>query len=265
MLVLGAWWGKKPEFSCFLDPLSVQLNDLKAHGHLILNHQNQPVQVKFRLLTVTADNPAKDALEKLKPTNCGLCDQARKVNNNTIVATNVNVLSHVVADFVANRNGHLTVATFPVKDPPAHLRTNESMLADGEQATPEHASHGIKGPIPLALVDDVDLRLPVDYLHDVCLRHANKQLRLWFDSTHRNEAFSVRPEVDAFDRKMKGMKAPAFITRTPKPFSKINHWKGTSPFDSGSISNTHENELLLYLWCQAQNIAALFCTGARWS
>ena len=75
MLILGAWWGAKPNFNCFLLPISEQLNALKDHGFMAENHLNQPVYVTLRLLVTTADNPAKEALENYKSTACGVCHQ----------------------------------------------------------------------------------------------------------------------------------------------------------------------------------------------
>jgi len=75
MLILGAWWGKKPSFQCFLKPLSDHLNELKDNGFLTLNFIGVNINVTLRMLTATADNPAKEALENYKSTACGLCHQ----------------------------------------------------------------------------------------------------------------------------------------------------------------------------------------------
>ena len=75
MQILGAWWGPKPDYTCFLAPLATQLNTMAAEGFMATNHNQQYINVTLRLLTVTADNPAKDALEKLKANACGTCHQ----------------------------------------------------------------------------------------------------------------------------------------------------------------------------------------------
>jgi len=78
MLILGAWWGRKPTFSCFLGPLSDQLNSLKDIGFFAQNHLEENIHVTLRMLTATADNPAKEALDNYKANTCGLCHQVRK-------------------------------------------------------------------------------------------------------------------------------------------------------------------------------------------
>jgi len=124
----------------------------------------------------------------------------------------------------------LNIATFRLKEPLAVIRTTAGMIDDSYLANEEHPVHGIKGFIPLSLVDGVELPLPIDYLHDVCLCHTKRQLKLWFEPSHRKEPFSCRDQVDTFDRRMKEAKAPAFITRPPQPYKKIKHWKGKLGF-----------------------------------
>jgi len=77
MLILGAWWGRKPTFSCFLGPLSEQLNSLKDLGFFAQNHLEENIHVTLRMLTATADNPAKEALDNYKANTCRLCHQVR--------------------------------------------------------------------------------------------------------------------------------------------------------------------------------------------
>ena len=113
------------------------------------------------------------------------------------------------------------------------------MLDDAGHGTEAQPSHGIMGFIPLSLVDDVELALPIDYLHDVCLRHTSRQLHLWFDPGHHAQPFSARAHVDTFDKRMKGAKAPSFISRQPKPFKKISHWKGWRPSSPSGKFETH--------------------------
>jgi hypothetical protein len=132
-----------------------------------------------------------------------------------------------LALFHANINGHLTVPTFPFQDNHP-LRTTESIAADGDIGTPEHPSHGIKGPTALGLIDDFDPVLAFDYQHDACIGHVAKLLDLLFGADNRDEVFSVRDQLPDFDRLMTSVKAPSFISRPPQPYSKISHWKGTN-------------------------------------
>jgi len=80
MVILGAWWGRKPHYSCFLSPLAEQLNILAGDGFVAQNHLQQPVNVTLRMLTATADNPAKEALENYKSSACGQCHQVGKLS-----------------------------------------------------------------------------------------------------------------------------------------------------------------------------------------
>jgi len=128
---------------------------------------------------------------------------------------------------MANAVGVATVPTFPFEsNPNPVIRTKQSFTAGGVNATEQLPVNGIKGPSPMLLIDDCDPVMAFDYSHDVCLGHVKKQLNLWFAPKFQGEAFSFRQEVGNFDRLMRRIKAPSFVSRTPKPFKKIGHWKG---------------------------------------
>jgi hypothetical protein len=207
MLMLGAWFGnqKKPNFRVFLKPLAEQMNRLRG-GFQAVNHQGNPQQISFHLLTTTADNPAKEDIGAYQSTVCGIC--------------------HQVPEFVANVNGHATVPTFPWKQQPATLRTRETIINDAQVAVQTGApSRGIKGPPPLLRFEALDIVQGIDYLHNFCLRVMALLLNLWFSEAHRLKNFSHRNQVDEFDSRMVDTRPPEFISRPPQPFSKIKHWK----------------------------------------
>lgn len=83
---------------------------------------------------------------------------------------------------------------------------------------------GING---LMLFRLMTLILPCDYMHNVCLCVVKKLLMLWFDKKHAHMPTSVRNMLNAFNDAMKRLKLPSFITRTPKTFDDLQHWKGT--------------------------------------
>ena len=206
MIILGAWFGgKKPDFSCFFEPLTEQINSF-GNGKMMMDPNGVMRNVSLRMLTMTADNQAKEALLNYQGTVCGICQQ--------------------VPHFVENVAHVANVATFPFQVPPAVIRTGENILADAGQALLLHApQHGIKGPSPLALVQGVDVVVPIDYQHNFCLRVMAKLLRLWFDQKHHAEPFSVRQRVGDFSRRMTDTKPPDFISRPPRSFEHVKFWK----------------------------------------
>ena len=208
MLMLGAWFGKekKPNFRTFLKPLAAQMNRLQ-HGFQVARPQAPPRVVSFRLLTFTADNPAKEDLGAYQSTACGICQQA--------------------AQFVNNINGHATVPTFPWQQQPAPLRTRENILADAQLAHDSgNPSHGIKAPPPIVRFEGLDIIQAIDYLHNFCLRVMSLLLALWFSEDHRQKPFSRRARVGEFNGKMTDTRPPEFISRPPQSYSKIKYWKG---------------------------------------
>jgi len=64
--------GKEAIFPVFSQ---TPFNELKDNGFLTLNFIGVNINVTLRMLTATADNPAKEALENYKSTACGLCHQ----------------------------------------------------------------------------------------------------------------------------------------------------------------------------------------------
>ena len=164
--------------------------------------------VSLHMLTVTADNPAKEALLNLKSTACGICEQEPV--------------------FMDNVAGMASIATFPYLQPPAQIRTPASLLADATRALDGdlEEAHGIHGPTPLMLINDVDPVMPIDYSHNVCLRVVAKSLTLWFDPKHKDEPWSAHGHLAQFDLLMTNVRPPSFITRPPRPYSShAGHWK----------------------------------------
>ena len=213
MLMIGAWFGgSKPDFDSFLRPISAQLNELRVPKEM-RDPEDQIILVSFRLLTMSADNPAKEAMLNLKASACGICEQ--------------------VAELVADAAGHLTIHTFPLQEPPAIIRTKEAMLDQAEAVVAQVGAGaviddvgGVKGPTSLMLIQDLDPVLPIDYSHNVCLRVTAKMLGLWFDAAHGDQVFSVRGRLIEFDQLMTDVRPPSFITRPPRPYSThAGHWK----------------------------------------
>ena len=81
MVMLAAWWGSKPDWKCMMAPLRGQLNQLNDTGLIIQDHLNQNVLVTLRMLTATADNPAKESMLNYQSNRCGVCQQERKPAN----------------------------------------------------------------------------------------------------------------------------------------------------------------------------------------
>jgi hypothetical protein len=131
---------------------------------------------------------------------------------------------------VANAAGVVNVPTFPLVNPPAQLRTEESLLQNANEAViAGNPVRGIKGASAVMLIDGINPILALDYTHDICLRVMAKLLNLWFDQKHHNQAYSIRGRLPEFDALMQHQKAPDFVSRPPRGFAKhIKHWKGST-------------------------------------
>jgi len=261
MLLVGAWFGgKKPDFTIFFKALAAELNPWQEPRQLPT--AEGPLNVSLKLLTITADNAAKEAM--LCYSHCGWCEQEPEMMENA-----------------AGRN---TVPTFPLQDDVSPARTRQSFiddamvalerqgvladeadeaddnaendagsdagsdvgsnageelgdderdedegLADDEGDQDEDAvdgSHGITGPTPLLLFNDLDLIVPQEYQHGGCLRPVPKLMQLWFGKGHAGKAYSIRPQLEVFDRMIADARPPAFITRPPRSWgSHGKFWK----------------------------------------
>ena len=79
MLMLGAWYGpKKPDFHIFVNPIAQQFRALEDEGLDVQLSNGEQRHIRVQLLTLTADNQAKDMIINQQPNSCGNCEQPSK-------------------------------------------------------------------------------------------------------------------------------------------------------------------------------------------
>ena len=76
MIFIGAWFGKKPEFNLYFDPIARKLNNLQLNGLDVITPEG-PLHITLTLITFTADNQAKDLFLNKQPQFCPHCNEAR--------------------------------------------------------------------------------------------------------------------------------------------------------------------------------------------
>jgi len=205
MIFLGAWFGKdKPNFHIVFPKIANILNSLATNGLDVLIPNGENRHITLTLLTFQADNPAKDAILEKEMNACPTCEQEPELANNV--------------------NGNPTVSVFSLPEVEAPFRTRDSILDNAEAATAGGESdHGIKAYPPLSLFANLELRLPTEYQHNICLRVMLKLLTLWFSTTKAGEPFNFSGLVPTFNRLMKLIKPPFFVPRPPRGHGDIKH------------------------------------------
>jgi len=233
MLLVGAWFGgKKPAFDVFFERVAAELNALQTPR--TMKTPDGDLDVSLKLLTMTADNAAKEPMLGIKSTHCGACEQE--------------------PEFVANKRGVMSVPSFPLRAIAAPARSHESFLMDAatahERRDPEvnadvdsdlesddedafgdiegeaDDSHGVKVVAPLLNFHELDILLPQEYQHGVLLRVVGKLLLLLFSVQYVGQAFSHRAQLATLDRLLTDTRPPAFVSRPPRSYGEHGrYWK----------------------------------------
>lgn len=88
---------------------------------------------------------------------------------------------------------------------------------------------GLKGPTWLLTVQPDTIKgVAIVYMHTVLLGVARRHLSLWFDSSYSKEAFSLRKSLNVVDTRLRQIKPPNFISRTPRSISEhCKFWKAS--------------------------------------
>ncbi len=198
MILWGLWQGKgKPRFSTFFEVFTDDLIQLKCKGFTILDKCNP----KAMLSLGTTDLQGKAYLMYMSHHNgvngCITCEEE---------------------GFVTKQGkGH--VRCYPFKDPPAPLRTTESVLENSLCAV--ESGNRVKGfydVTPLAKLPWFDMVLGIvpDYMHGVLLGVTKQFLNLWLSSTKHKKPWFIGNKTKSIDKRLKNMTPPDFIQRLPR-------------------------------------------------
>ena len=108
---------------------------------------------------------------------------------------------------------------YPFKDPPASLRTSESVVEDSlTEVECRNRVRGFHDVTPLAKLPLFDLVLGIvpDYIHGVLLGVTKQLLNLWLASSTFKKPWFIGHKIKAIDKRLKDMKPPDIIQRLPR-------------------------------------------------
>lgn len=198
MILWGLWQGKgKPRFSTFFEVFTDDLINLKCEGFTILNKFHP----KLMLSLGSTDLQGKAYLLSMSHHNgicgCITCEE----------------------EGFTTKQGKGHVRCYPFRDPPATLRTSDSILENALSAVENNTRvKGFYDVTPLAKLPWFDLVLGIvpDYMHGVLLGVTKQLLNLWLSPSRYKKPWFIGNKTKAIDKRLKDMKPPDFIQRLPR-------------------------------------------------
>lgn len=198
MILWGLWQGKgKPRFSTFFEVFTDDLINLKCEGFTILNKFHP----KLMLSLGSTDLQGKAYLLSMSHHNgicgCITCEE----------------------EGFTTKQGKGHVRCYPFRDPPATLRTSDSILENALSAVENNTRvKGFYDVTPLAKLPWFDLVLGIvpDYMHGVLLGVTKQLLNLWLSPSRYKKPWFIGNKTKSIDKRLKDMKPPDFIQRLPR-------------------------------------------------
>ena len=164
---------------------------LKCEGFAILNHFHP----KLMLSLGSTDLQRKAYLLSLSHHNgicgCSTCEE----------------------EGFTTKQGKGHVRCYPFRDPPATLRTSDSILENALSAVEKNTRvKGFYVVTPLAKLPWFHLVLGIvpDYMHGVLLGVTKQLLNLWLSPSIYKKPWFIRNKTKAIDKRLKDMKPPDF-------------------------------------------------------
>lgn len=198
MILWGLWQGKgKPRFSTFFEAFTDDLIRLKFKGFTVM----KKFHPKLMLSLGTTDLQGKAYLMYMSHHN------------------GVNGCITCTEEGYTTKQGKGHVRCYPFKDPPAPLRTSESVVEDSLSAVEcGQRVRGFYDVTPLAKLPWFDLVLGIvpDYMHGVLLGVTKQLLNLWLTSSKFKKPWFIGHKTKAIDKRLKDMTPPDFIQRLPR-------------------------------------------------
>ena len=198
MILWGLWQGKgKPRFSTFFEVFTDDLINLKCEGFTILNKFHP----KLMLSLGSTNLQGKAYLLSMSHHNgicgCITCEE----------------------EGFTTKQGKGHVRCYPFQEPPATLRTSDSILENALSAVENNTRvKGFHDVTPLAKLPWFDLVLGIvpDYMHGVLLGVTKQLLNLWLSPSRYKKPWFIGNKAKAIDKRLKDMKPPDFIQRLPR-------------------------------------------------
>ena len=208
ILLIGLWFGEKPNMNTFLKPFVEECSRLQNEGFYFSN-ELQPRKVVP--LIFCADAPARAMVRNAKQYNgmygCDWCETPG--------------VTEQVARGPSPRY-------YPLRTPVV-MRDARSQARNAINSTPENPIKGIKGVTVVDCLPTFDLvrGTAADYMHSVCLGTTRGMVNLWVDSKHHDEDYYIGNHVGVIDERLQAIYPPSEIHRPPRSLSQRNYWKAS--------------------------------------
>ena len=211
MLLCGLWFGeKKPAMNLFLRPFIDELIRLHEYGFqssIFLN--KEPIRIRVHTLLSPVDSSARPAIQNIKQYNgmfgCSYC--LHKGENITI------------------GRGKSRVYCGEIK----RLRTTDQHNRDAELADGNLPIRGVKGYSVVSLIPlfHISKCFPPEYLHSVLEGVVKMLVSAIFNSENSKKEWYLGRMINAIDERLKRIKPPCEITRTPGTLKHHKRWKAS--------------------------------------
>ena len=208
ILLLGLWFGQKPNMNAFLVPFVEECVRLETKGFIF---GREILPRKIYALLLSADSPARAIVRNVKQFNgefgCDWCEFEG------VTVTN---------------NSGPPVRYYPYRFPVV-MRSARKQAAYAVQATAANPIKGVKGMTVADLLPTFDtVRGTVaDYMHSVCQGVMQQMVDLWFDPKNHNESYYIGKKTKLVDERLQLISPPSEIHRSPRGISKRLQWKAS--------------------------------------
>ena len=221
-LFYGVWISsKKPQMWSFLEPLYSELNHLESKGESFTDFDGNSFICKCFLLTCTCDLPARAMVYNVTQFNgafsCWFCLEKGETHK-----LDTGGICHIFPYNSGNPKGVPRTKKTILED----LSVVKKNINDGIKA---FTVHGHKGPfwfLYLKYFNPV-YSCVIDYMHGICLGVMKCLMTLWFNSTHKNKAYSVNHAKQEINTYLSKIQPTVFVTRVPRPIDEMDHWKSS--------------------------------------
>ena len=126
-----------------------------------------------------------------------------------------------VVSHTTSRGGHTHVYPYDSNNPTGPKRNKTNHKKDASTAAATNIVNGVKGPSWLMILREYDIirGTAIDYMHCVLLGVTKLLLILWFGSEHKKRTFYIGKHLAAIDKRIKEIRVPSAISRTPRAIS----------------------------------------------
>ncbi|XP_028416230.1 uncharacterized protein LOC114540149 [Dendronephthya gigantea] len=207
ILLLGLWFGQKPNMNIFLIPFVEECRKLETEGFVFGNELHR--RRVFALL-LSADSPARAIVRNVKQFNgeygCDWCE----FEGLPVATTGP------------------PVRYYPYRMPVV-MRSARKQAAYALQSTAAKPVKGVKGVSVADMLPSFDtVRGTItDYMHSVCLGVMRQMVDLWFNSKNHGESYYIGRQVKLVDERLQVISPPSEIHRSPRSISQRQFWKAS--------------------------------------